>query len=161
MSAVACFRQSSGKIICPLATSPCDLFQTSFARSINTTRLSSITVCILFNCFVLIGQVASSKRAVVFVDLRRAMGNRRLPSSLFSGRWLPTSGASKMLPLCGVYFDLGSRPPLLRREDFGFNAWSVPEYDRDTDRSCWSPLSGFMQRSRHHWLRSCASQPLA
>src|ERR1035437_2934628 len=24
-----------------------------------------------------------------------------------------------------------------------------------------SPLSGFMQRSRHHWLRSCASQPLA
>src|ERR1700730_7190230 len=24
-----------------------------------------------------------------------------------------------------------------------------------------SPLSGFMQRSRHHSLRSCASQPLA
>jgi hypothetical protein len=41
---------------------------------------------------------------------------------------------------------LASRP-LLRGEDFGFNAWIVTEYDRDTDRSCWSPLSGFMQRS--------------
>jgi hypothetical protein len=44
---------------------------------------------------------------------------------------------------------------------FWFNAWSATEYDRDTDRSCWFPLSGFMQRSRHHSLRSCASQPLA
>jgi len=44
---------------------------------------------------------------------------------------------------------------------FGFNAWSATEYVRDTDRSCWSPLSDFMQRSRHHALRSCASQPLA
>jgi len=35
---------------------------------------------------------------------------------------------------------------LLRRENFGFNAWSATEYARDTDRSCWSPLSGFMQR---------------
>src|ERR1700732_4562564 len=50
---------------------------------------------------------------------------------------------------------------LLRGEEFGSNAWSATEYDRDTDRSCWSPLSGFMQRSRHHSLRSCASQPLA
>src|SRR2546429_2664207 len=56
---------------------------------------------------------------------------------------------------------LASRTLLLRGEDFGFNAWSATEYDRDTDRSCWSPLSGFMQRSRHHSLRSCASQPLA
>src|ERR1035441_2509988 len=45
---------------------------------------------------------------------------------------------------------LASRPFLLRGEDFGFNAWSATEYDRDTDRSCWSPLSGFMQRFRHH-----------
>src|SRR6266550_6427725 len=36
---------------------------------------------------------------------------------------------------------------ILRGEDFGFNAWSATEYDRDTDRSCWSPLSGFMPRS--------------
>jgi len=56
---------------------------------------------------------------------------------------------------------LASRSLLLRGEDFGFNAWSATEYDRDTNRSCWSSLSGFMQRSRHHWLRSCASQPLA
>src|SRR5260370_19258634 len=55
---------------------------------------------------------------------------------------------------------LASRPPPLRGEDFGSNGWSATEYDRDTDRSCWSPLSGFMQRSRHHSLRSCASQPL-
>ena len=48
-----------------------------------------------------------------------------------------------------------------RLEDFGSNAWRATEYDRDTDRSCWSPLSGFMRRSRHHSLRSCASQPLA
>ena len=56
---------------------------------------------------------------------------------------------------------LASRPLLLRGEDFGFNAWSATEYDRDTDRSCWSPVSGFMQRFRHQSLRSCASQPLA
>src|SRR5580765_2919845 len=43
----------------------------------------------------------------------------------------------------------------------GCSFWSATEYDRDTDRSCWSPLSGFMQRSRHHSLRSCASRPLA
>ena len=36
------------------------------------------------------------------------MGNRKLASSLFNGRWLPTSGANQMLPLCGVYFDLGT-----------------------------------------------------
>jgi len=41
---------------------------------------------------------------------------------------------------------LASRTLLLRGEDFGYNAWSATEYDRDTDRSCWSPLSGFMQR---------------
>ena len=35
----------------------------------------------------------------------------------------------------------------LRGEGFGSNPWSATEYDRDTDRSCWSPLSGFMQRS--------------
>jgi hypothetical protein len=34
----------------------------------------------------------------------------------------------------------------LRGEDFGFNAWSATVYDRDTNGSCWSPLSGFMQR---------------
>src|ERR1700741_2507488 len=45
---------------------------------------------------------------------------------------------------------LASRPLLLRGEDFGSNAWSATEYDRNTDRSCCSPLSGFMQRSRHH-----------
>src|SRR5437773_3151707 len=56
---------------------------------------------------------------------------------------------------------LASRPLLLRGEHFGFKAWSATEYDRDTDRSCWSPWSGFMLRSRHHSLRSCASQPLA
>jgi hypothetical protein len=56
---------------------------------------------------------------------------------------------------------IASRPLLLRGEDFGFNAWSATEYDRDTDRSCWSPLCGFMPRSRPHSLRSCASQPLA
>src|ERR1700730_724212 len=56
---------------------------------------------------------------------------------------------------------LASRPLLLSGEDFGFNAWSVTEYDRDRDCSCWSALSGFMQRSRHQSLRSCASQPLA
>ena len=50
---------------------------------------------------------------------------------------------------------------LLRGEDFGSSARSATEYDRDRDRSCWSPLSGFMQRFRHHSLRSCASQPLA
>ena len=50
---------------------------------------------------------------------------------------------------------------LLRGEDFGFNAWSVTEYNRDTEPSCWSSLSGFMQRFRRHSLRSCASQPLA
>src|SRR5215813_9879226 len=50
---------------------------------------------------------------------------------------------------------------LLRGEGVGSNAWSATECDRDTDRSCWSPVSGFMQRSRHHSLRSCASQPLA
>ena len=33
---------------------------------------------------------------------------------------------------------------------FWFNAWSATQYDRDRDRSCWSPVSGFMQRSRHH-----------
>src|SRR5947209_19570667 len=48
---------------------------------------------------------------------------------------------------------LASRPLLLRGEDFGFNAWSATEYDRDTDRSCWSPLSGFMLRFRHHPMR--------
>src|SRR5439155_18786303 len=36
-----------------------------------------------------------------------------------------------------------SRPLLLRGEGFGFNAWSAAEYDRDTDRSCWSPLEWF------------------
>ena len=45
---------------------------------------------------------------------------------------------------------LASRPLLFRGEDFGFNAWSATEYDRDTDRIGWSPLSGFMLRSRHH-----------
>src|SRR6266576_46444 len=44
---------------------------------------------------------------------------------------------------------LASRP-LLRGEDFGFNAWSVTECDRYMDRSCWSPLSDFMPLSRHH-----------
>src|SRR5437868_9822676 len=38
---------------------------------------------------------------------------------------------------------LASRPLLLRGEGFGFNAWSAAEYDRDTDRSCWSPLEWF------------------
>src|SRR6266496_6368597 len=42
---------------------------------------------------------------------------------------------------------LASRPLLLRGEDFGFNAWSVTECDRDMNRSCWSPLSDFMPRS--------------
>src|SRR6266536_2111614 len=41
---------------------------------------------------------------------------------------------------------LASRP-LLLGEGFGFNAWNATEYDRDTDRSCWSPWSGFMPRS--------------
>ena len=38
---------------------------------------------------------------------------------------------------------LASRRLLLGGEDFGFNAWSATECDRDTDRSCGSPLSGF------------------
>ena|SRR5437667_1598941 len=38
---------------------------------------------------------------------------------------------------------LAFRPLLLRGEGFGFNAWSAAEYDRDTDRSCWSPLEWF------------------
>src|SRR5579864_2693211 len=42
---------------------------------------------------------------------------------------------------------LASRPLLLRGEDFGSNACSATEHDRDTNRSCRSPLSGFMQRS--------------
>src|ERR1700686_3420780 len=33
--------------------------------------------------------------------------------------------------------ELASRPLLLRGEDFGFNAWSVTEYDRDTDSLEW------------------------
>ena len=41
---------------------------------------------------------------------------------------------------------------------FGFNAWSGTEYDRDTDHSCWSPLSGFMRRSRHHPMREDVKQ---
>jgi hypothetical protein len=45
---------------------------------------------------------------------------------------------------------LASRPLVLRGEDFGFNAWSVTEYARDTDRFGWSALSGLMPRSRHH-----------
>ena len=32
---------------------------------------------------------------------------------------------------------LASRPLLLRGEDFGFNAWSATEYDRDTDSLEW------------------------
>ena len=52
---------------------------------------------------------------------------------------------------------LASRPLLFRGEGFDSNAWSATEYDPDTDRSCWSPLSGFMPRSRHHSLRSCAT----
>jgi hypothetical protein len=42
---------------------------------------------------------------------------------------------------------LASRPLLLPGEDFGFNAWSVTECDRDMNRSCWSPWSDFMPRS--------------
>ena len=38
---------------------------------------------------------------------------------------------------------LASRPLLLCGEDFGFNACSATEYDRDTERSCRSALSGF------------------
>jgi len=45
---------------------------------------------------------------------------------------------------------LASRPLVLRGEDFGFNAWSVTEYARDTDRFGWSALSGFMPWFRHH-----------
>ena len=56
---------------------------------------------------------------------------------------------------------LASRPIVLRGEDFGFNAWSAAEHDRDTGLSGWSSLSDFIQRSRHHWLRSRASQALA
>src|ERR1039458_10132831 len=56
---------------------------------------------------------------------------------------------------------LASRPFLLRGEDFGFDAWSATASERDTDRSCWSSLRGFMPRSRPHSLRSCASLPLA
>ena len=52
---------------------------------------------------------------------------------------------------------LASRPLLLRGEDFGLNAGRSPEYDRETVRSCWFPLSGFMQRSRHRSLRTGAS----
>ena len=50
--------------------------------------------------------------------------------------------------------------PLLRGEDFDFNAWRATQYDRGGSqlRVC---LGGFMPRSRHHSLRSCASQPLA
>jgi len=39
---------------------------------------------------------------------------------------------------------LASRLLLLRGEDFGFNAWSVTEYQRGTDCSCWAPLRGFV-----------------
>ena len=38
---------------------------------------------------------------------------------------------------------LASRPLLLGGEDFGFNAWSATEYDRDTDRSCLVSLEWF------------------
>ena len=47
--------------------------------------------------------------------------------------------------------------PSSSREDFGLNAGRSPEYDRETVRSCWFPLSGFMQRSRHRSLRTGAS----
>ena len=56
---------------------------------------------------------------------------------------------------------LASRPLFFVERILVSSARSATEYDRDTDRSCWSSLTGFMQRFRHHWLRSCASQPLA
>ena len=54
---------------------------------------------------------------------------------------------------------LASRALLLRGEDFGFDAWSATEYARDTDRSCWSAWSGFMQRFRRGGGRGAAQSP--
>src|ERR1700758_1635087 len=42
---------------------------------------------------------------------------------------------------------LASRPLRFVERLLVLTPGAATEYDRDTDRSCWSPLSGFMQRA--------------
>jgi hypothetical protein len=53
-------------------------------------------------------------------------------------------------PLRETWMGACIQDPFFVARVLGSNAWRATECDRDTDRSCWFPLRGFMQRSRHH-----------
>jgi hypothetical protein len=67
-----------------------------------------------------IGQAAQVRQVGVTVRRERRWTS---PVQLPPGNWFAPPGSN-----------------LVRGEDFGVNAWSATEYDRDTDRSCRAPL---------------------